>query len=64
MMGFDGHGWMWGFGGGLMMLGVLILIGLTVWTVIAVTNRLRYGLSGSPRQLTDEPLPAAGTPQR
>lgn len=39
MMGFDGSGWMWGFGGGLMMLCVLILIGLTVWTVFTVTNR-------------------------
>ena len=31
-------GWMWIFGG-LMMLGVLVLIGLAVWAVIAATNR-------------------------
>ena len=37
--GYDGGGvWMWVFGG-LMMLGVLVLIGLAVWAVVAATNR-------------------------
>ena len=41
MMGYGydgGGGWMWVFGG-LMMLGVLVLIGLAVWAVIAATHR-------------------------
>ena len=41
MMGYGydgGGGWMWVFGG-LMMLGVLVLIGVAVWAVIAATNR-------------------------
>jgi len=41
MMGYgynDGGLWMWVFGG-LMMVGVLVLIGLAVWAVIAATSR-------------------------
>ena len=42
MMGYGydggGGGWMWVFGG-LMMVGVLVLVGLAVWAVIAATNR-------------------------
>lgn len=40
MMGYGydgGAGWMWGFGG-LMMLGVLVLIGLAVWAVITASR--------------------------
>ena len=40
MMGYGydgGGGWMWVFGG-LMMLGVLVLIGLAVWAIIAATT--------------------------
>ena len=45
MMGYgynDGGVWMWVFGG-LMMVGVLVLIGLAVWAVIAATNRGNRG---------------------
>jgi hypothetical protein len=46
MMGYgdDGGGgvWMWVFGG-LMMVGVLVLIGLAVWAIIAATNRGHRG---------------------
>ena len=40
VMGYSsaGGGWMWIFGG-LTMVAVLVLIGLAVWAVIAVTNR-------------------------
>ena len=41
--GYDGGGaWMWIFGG-LMMVGVLVLVGLAVWAVIAATNRGNRG---------------------
>lgn len=33
-----GGGWMWIFGG-LMMVGVLVLVGLAVWAIIAATRR-------------------------
>ena len=37
--GYGGGGaWMWGFGG-LMMVGVMVLVGLAVWAVIAATTR-------------------------
>lgn len=45
MMGYygdNGGGWMWVFGG-LMILGVLVLIGLAVWAVVTVTNRANHG---------------------
>jgi putative membrane protein len=61
--GYDGGGaWMWVFGG-LMMLGVLVLIGLAVWAVIAATNRGTTTAATSPadvggrtrtRQVLDE----------
>ena len=65
MMGYgydDGGGWMWIFGG-LMLLGVLVLIGLAVWAVIAATNREARTAATSPadvggrtrtRQVLDE----------
>ena len=37
----SGGGWMWGFGG-LMMLGVLVLIGLAVWAVVAATRHTHH----------------------
>ncbi len=40
--GYGGGVWMWVFGG-LMMVGVLVLIGLAVWAVIAATNRGNRG---------------------
>lgn len=40
-----GGGWMWGFGG-LLMLSVLLLIGLAVWAVITVTNRAHHTPAG------------------
>jgi putative membrane protein len=48
MMGYGydgGGGWMWGFGG-LMLLGVLVLIGLAVWAVL-ITNRSRHVPAGA-----------------
>ena len=61
--GYDGGGaWMWVFGG-LMMLGVLVLVGLAVWAVIAATNRGAATAATSPadvgertrtRQVLDE----------
>ena len=61
--GYDGGGaWMWVFGG-LMMLGVLVLIGLAVWAVVAATNRGASAAATSPvdvggrtriRQVLDE----------
>jgi hypothetical protein len=44
-MSFDGGGGMWGFGGGRMMEGVLVLIGLAIWAVITATNRAQDGLT-------------------
>ena len=48
MMG-DGYdsagGWMWGFGG-LMMLGVLVLIGLAASAVVTATNRAHHSAAG------------------
>jgi putative membrane protein len=58
----DGGGWMWVFGG-LMMVGVLVLIGLAVWAVIAATHRGPTAVATSPveaggrartRQVLDE----------
>ena len=51
--GYDGGGaWMWIFGG-LMMVGVLVLVGLAVWAVIAATNRGNRGPPlWTPRRLT------------
>ena len=38
MMGYDiGDGWMWGFGG-LLMLGMLGLVGLVIWWAVTVAN--------------------------
>ena len=38
-MGYGyGGGWMWVFGG-LMMVGVLVVIGVLVWAVLATTRR-------------------------
>jgi len=61
--GYDGGGaWMWVFGG-LMMLGVLVLIGVAVWAVVAATNRGGSAAATSPvdvggrartRQVLDE----------
>ena len=61
--GYDGGGaWMWVFGG-LMMLGVLVLIGLAVWAVVAANNRgpttastspVDVGGRARPRQVLDE----------
>jgi len=60
--GYGGGGWMWIFGG-LMMLGVLVLIGLAVWAIIAGTNREARTAATSPvdvsgrartRQVLDE----------
>jgi putative membrane protein len=60
--GYDGGGaWMWVFGG-LMMVGVLVLIGLAVWAVIAGTHRGPTAVEASPadiggrrtRQVLDE----------
>ena len=45
MMGYGydgGSGWMWVFGG-LMMVAVVVLIGAVVWAVIAATNRGNRG---------------------
>jgi putative membrane protein len=66
MMGYGygggGGAWMWVFGG-LMMVGVLVLIGLAVWAVIAATNRGASTAATSPsdvggririRQVLDE----------
>lgn len=40
--GYDGgSGWMWGFGG-WMMLGTLALIGLIIWWAVSVADRPRY----------------------
>jgi putative membrane protein len=36
--GYGGGGWIWAFGG-LMMIGVLVLVGLAAWAVIAATRR-------------------------
>ena len=53
--GYDGGGaWMWVFGG-LMMLGVLVLIGLVVWAVIAATNRGGSVAATSPVTWADAP---------
>ena len=44
MMGYGydgGNGWMWGFGGWL-MLGTLALIGLVIWWAVSVANRPHY----------------------
>jgi len=61
--GYDGGGgWMWIFGG-LMMVGVLVLIGLAVWAIISATNRgpstaatpsVDLGGRTSARQVLDE----------
>lgn len=51
MMGYGydgGSGWMWGFGG-LMMLGMLVLIGLAVWAVLIVSNRPHRAPEGAPK---------------
>ena len=46
MMGYDYAGgggvWMWIFGG-LMMVGVVVVIGVLVWAIIAATNRGKPG---------------------
>ena len=44
MMGYgydSGGGWMWGFGGWL-MLGTLALVGLVIWWAVSVANRPHY----------------------
>jgi len=44
MMGHSyetGGGWMWGFGG-LLMLGMLALVGLVIWWAVTVANHPRY----------------------
>lgn len=66
MMGYgynDGGGWMWVFGG-LLMIGVMALIGLAVWAVVQATTRgtgVRTAPESSPtggrertRQVLDE----------
>ena len=50
--GYNGGGaWMWIFGG-LMMVGVLVLIGLAVWAVIAATHRGAGSAATSPADLS------------
>ena len=48
--GHDGAGWMWGFGG-LMMLGVLVLIALAVWAVVTtISNRVPSSAEANGRE--------------
>jgi putative membrane protein len=61
MMGYDhdgGTSWMWGFGS-LMVLGLLILIVLAVWAVLAVAKREDHAAA-----LAGCPTPDAGSRSR
>ena len=59
-MGYSsaGGGWMWVFGV-LTMVAVLVLIGLVVWAVIAVTNRQGPGAAEASPVETGRTHPAA-----
>ena len=45
-------GWMWAFGGAI-MLGVLVLIVVAVWAMITVTKRRAAGVAGEPGSAGD-----------
>ena len=48
----NGSGWMWAFGG-LIMLGVLVLIVVAVWAMITVTKRRAAGIAAEPGAAAD-----------